>query len=146
MKRRTARENAFIALFEAGFGANSIEEIVAFSREQEEYAVDAYGEALLANFCAHTAEVDGLIREKLKDWTFERLPRVTAALLRLAVTEMLFNGSDDMDSIVINEAVELAKKYGGDGDYQFVNGILGVISRQAHGGAAPRPEEGRGEA
>mgnify|MGYP001041890692 CR=1 FL=1 len=145
MKRRTARENAFIALFEASFAANSIEEIIALSREQGEYAVDAYGEALLINFCAHTAEVDGLIREKLKDWTFERLPRVAAALLRLAVTEMLFNGSDDMDSIVINETVELAKKYGGDGDYQFINGILGVISRQEHG-ASPKPEAGGKEA
>ena len=77
--RRTARENAFIALFEAGFGANSIEEIVAMSKEQGEYAVDAYGEALLANFYAHSAEVDDLIRSKLKDWTLQRLPRVNAA-------------------------------------------------------------------
>lgn len=109
MKRRIARENAFIAAFEASFNANSIEEIVAASREQDEYAVDAYGEALLANFYAHSAEVDDLIKARLKDWTLARLPRVNAAILRLAVTEMRFNGSDDMDSIVINEAVELAK-------------------------------------
>ncbi len=38
---------------------------------------------------------------------------------------MRFNGSDDMDSIVINEAVELAKKYAGEEDYQFINGVLG---------------------
>ena len=105
MKRRIARENAFIAAFEASFNANSIEEIVAASREQDEYAVDAYGEALLANFYAHSAEVDDLIKARLKDWTLARLPRVNAAILRLAVTEMRFNGSDDMDSIVINEAV-----------------------------------------
>lgn len=146
--RRTARENAFIALFEAGFCAGSIEEIVAMSREQGEYAVDAYGEALLSNFYAHSAEVDELIRSKLKDWTLQRLPRVNAALLRLAVTEMLFNGSDDMDSIVINEAVELAKKYAGESDHQFINGILGAISRQEHGPAAapaPQPENTGGE-
>ena len=117
MKRRIARENAFIAAFEASFNANSIEEIVAASREQDEYAVDAYGEALLANFYAHSAEVDDLIKARLKDWTLARLPRVNAAILRLAVTEMRFNGSDDMDSIVINEAVELAKKYAGEEDY-----------------------------
>ena len=125
MKRRIARENAFIAAFEASFNANSIEEIVAASREQDEYAVDAYGEALLANFYAHSAEVDDLIKARLKDWTLARLPRVNAAILRLAVTEMRFNGSDDMDSIVINEAVELAKKYAGEEDYQFINGVLG---------------------
>lgn len=130
--RRTARENAFIAVFEAGFGANRLEEIIAASREQEEFAVDAYGEALLINWEAHSAEVDELIRAKLKDWTLQRLPRVSAAILRLAVTEMLFSGSENMDSIVINEAVELAKKYAGDGDYQFINGVLGAISRETH--------------
>ena len=86
MKRRIARENAFIAAFEASFNANS----VAASREQDEYAVDAYGEALLANFYAHSAEVDDLIKARLKDWTLARLPRVNAAILRLAVTEMRF--------------------------------------------------------
>ena len=103
MKRRIASENAFIAAFEASFNANSIEEIVAASREQDEYAVDAYGEALLANFYAHSAEVD------------------------------------DMDSIVINEAVELAKKYAGEEDYQFINGVLGAISREAHSAKADEP-------
>ncbi len=147
MKRRTARENAFIALFEASFCANSIEEIIAMSREQGEYAVDAYGEALLINFYAHSAEVDDQIRSKLKDWTLQRLPRVNAALLRLAVTEMLYSGSDDMDSIVINEAVELAKTYAGDGDHQFINGVLGAISRQEHGAAAvPQPKGASGKA
>ena len=139
MKRRIARENAFIAAFEASFNANSIEEIVAASREQDAYAVDAYGEALLAKFYAHSAEVDDLIKARLKDWTLARLPRVNAAILRLAVTEMRFNGSDDMDSIVINEAVELAKKYAGEEDYPFINGVLGAISREAHSAKADEP-------
>lgn len=47
-----------MALFEYSFGANSMEEIIAASREAEEYAVDAYGESLLINFCAHQPEVD----------------------------------------------------------------------------------------
>ena len=42
---------------------------------------------------------------------------------------MFFSGKDDMDSIVINEAVELTKKYSGEDDYQFVNGLLGTLSR-----------------
>ncbi len=148
MKRRTARENAFLALFEAGFEGGDIEEIVALSKEQGERPVDAYGEALLINFYAHSAEVDDLIKAKLKDWTLARLPRVNAALLRLAVTEMLFNGHDDMDSIVINEAVELAKKYAGEEDYQFINGLLGAIARETHGenaAARPVPEEEQDE-
>ena len=83
--------------------------------------------------------MDDLIKARLKDWTLARLPRVNAAILRLAVTEMRFNGSDDMDSIVINEAVELAKKYAGEEDYQFINGVLGAISREAHRAKADEP-------
>ena len=130
-KRRVARENAVLAAFEASFNANSIEEIIAASRELDEFAVDAYGEALLANFYAHSSEVDDLITAKLKDWTLARLPRVNAAILRMAVTEMLYTpAEEDMSSIVINEAVEIAKKYAGEEDYQFINGVLGAISRE----------------
>ncbi|MFR1785193.1 MAG: transcription antitermination factor NusB [Ruthenibacterium lactatiformans] len=137
MKRRIARENAFIAAFEASFNANSIEEIVAASREQDEYAVDAYGNA--AGKLLRTQRRSGRSDQaRLKDWTLARLPRVNAPS-RLAVTEMRFNGSDDMDSIVINEAVELAKKYAGEEDYQFINGVLGAISREAHSAKADEP-------
>ncbi len=129
MKRRNARENAILALFEASFNANDIEEIIRDSRECDEFSVDTYGEALLTNFYAHSAEVDELIQSKLKDWTLTRLPRVNAAILRMAVTEMLYS-EEDMDSIVINEAVEIAKIYAGDEDYQFINGVLGAISRE----------------
>ncbi|BFJ83908.1 transcription antitermination factor NusB [Ruthenibacterium sp. TH_2024_36131] len=130
MKRRTARENAFIAAFETSFHSCELDEIIRYSRECGEYAVDDFGSALLANYTAHLSEIDELIRSKLKDWTLERLPRVNRTILRLAVAEMRFSGQDDMDSIVINEAVELAKKYAaGDEDYQFINGVLGAISR-----------------
>lgn len=130
MKRRIARENAVLALFEYSFGANSMEEIIAASRDAGEYAVDEYGESLLINFCAHQPEVDEKIAQHLKQgWSLTRIPRVNAAILRLAVTEMLFSGNSDMDSIVANEAVELAKKYAGDDDYQFINGVLGSLSR-----------------
>ena len=83
------------------------------------------------NYAAHLPEIDVLIRSKLKDdWTLERVPRVNRTLLRLAVAEMRFCGQTDMDSIVINEAVELSKKYAaGEDDYQFINGVLGSIAR-----------------
>lgn len=140
MKRRTARENAILALFEASFGANSIKEIIEASRACGEYAVDAYGEALLMNFYAHSSEVDELISVRLKDWTLARLPRVNAAVLRIAVTEMLYNTEpENMDSVVINEAVEITKKYAGEEDYQFVNGVLGTISRERAQSAPAEP-------
>ncbi len=130
MKRKTARENAFIAAFEAAFRPEEVGEIIRYSRECGEYAVDDYGEALLCNLTAHREEIDEMISSKLKDWTLARLPKVNLTILRLAVAEMRFSVQEkDMDSIVINEAVELAKKYAGDGDYQFINGVLGAVSR-----------------
>ena len=62
-------------------------------------------------------------------WSKERISRVALAIMRLAVYEMLY--VDDIPvSVSINEAVELAKKYGGDEDSSFVNGVLGGISRE----------------
>lgn len=129
MNRRKARENAFIALFEVSFGT-PVQEVIELSKtEENEFAVDAFGEDLLRMYAQHAEEIDVAIEEKLKGWKVSRLPRVNLAVLRLAVTEMRF-GKPDMDSVVINEAVELAKKYAGEDDYQFVNGVLGSLSRQ----------------
>ena len=134
MNRRKSRENAFIAMFEASFGGE-ISEIIEQSRaENEEYVVDEFGEALLADYTAHAKEIDAIIESRLKGWKVNRLAKVNLALLRLAVAEMCY-GAPDMDSVVINEAVEIAKKYADEEDYQFVNGVLGNISR-GKGGAA----------
>ena len=58
-----------------------------------------------------------------------RLPRVSLTVLRLALAEMLY-GDEKKVGVVINEAVELTKKYGADEDYQFVNGLLGTVARE----------------
>ena len=70
-----------------------------------------------------------MIRSHLRSWTMERLPRVSLTVLRLALAEMLYGG-ENKPGVAINEAVELAKKYGADEDYQFVNGLLGVVARE----------------
>ena len=62
-------------------------------------------------------------------------------MLELAVAEMAFGGEEDLDSVIINEAVELAKKFGGEEDYQFVNGVLGTIARGRAGEPEPEAEE-----
>ena len=128
LSRHKARENAFIALFSMSFGG-TLDEVADTLREDDSaYALDEYGLSLLRSLEAHAAEVDEVISGKLKGWRMERIGKTSLALLRLAVAEMLYS-AEDMDSIVINEAVELAKRYGGDGDYQFINGVLGSISR-----------------
>ena len=63
-----------------------------------------------------------------KGWKTNRLPKVNLAILRLAIYEIKY--VDDVPaSVAINEAVELAKKYSGEGDYSFINGILGSVAK-----------------
>lgn len=128
MTRRQERENAFIAAFEESFGANDLEEIISYAAQTEEYALSAYSLDLLKAYYDHRKTVDELISSKLVGWSAQRIARVCLVVLRLAVSEMLY--IDEVpDSVAINEAVELTKKYADEDDYQFVNGVLGNISR-----------------
>ncbi len=134
--RRKARENAFIAVFEAGFSSNDIEEILALTQEvpeYEDYMLDSFAISLINNYYNHAEEVNDVIESKLKKWSHSRISRVASAILRLSVAEMLFSAEKDIDSIIINEAVEICKKFAGDNDYQFVNGVLGAIAKDKSG-------------
>lgn len=128
ISRRKARECVLAALFELSYG-NVLDDIILHGREDGENALDEYGEWLLRTYDKNASIVDGQIHTRLKGWTKDRLPRVSLAILRLAITEMLYS-QEDMDSIAINEAVELSKTFGDEGDYQFINGVLGNISRE----------------
>ena len=128
-KRRQSRENAFLAEFELSFRQTDLTELQETLQESENYQLDDFALRLLSLYEEHAAEVESRIAENLKGWSSERLTKTSVSLLRLAIAEMLY-GEPDMDSIIINEAVELSKKYAGDKEYQFVNGILGTISRE----------------
>ncbi|MDO5601460.1 MAG: transcription antitermination factor NusB [Oscillospiraceae bacterium] len=133
MNRRKARENAFVGGFELSFRSGELDQILQDSRECGEYEIDAFGEEILRLSVLHAEEADKLVSENLKGWQFERLPRTCQVILRLAVCEMLYGPKQDLDSVVINEAVELAKKFAGESDYQFINGVLGTVAREKHG-------------
>lgn len=134
MTRHKSRENAFIAVFEAGFSSNDLEDILAVTQElpeYEEYMLDDFALELIRTYYSHADEVNDMIQSKLVNWRSERISRVCGAILRLSVAEMMYSAKD-VDSIVINEAVELSKKYAGENDYQFVNGVLGSVSKELH--------------
>ena len=129
LPRREARENAFLLAFSQTFGDVPLREALLNNTEDEEHPVDVFGKRLLNAYYDHSAEVDDLISSHLRNWTMERLPRVSLTVLRLALAEMLY-GDERKPGVVINEAVELTKKYGADEDYQFVNGLLGAVARE----------------
>ena len=139
LPRREARENAFLLSFSQTFGDIPLQEALLNNTEDEEHPVDVFGKRLLNAYYDHSAEVDDLISRHLRNWTMERLPRVSLTILRLAVAEMLFGG-ENKPGVAINEAVELTKKYGADEDYQFVNGLLGAVARD-HGLDAEQAEQ-----
>ncbi len=131
LPRREARENAFLLLFAATFDDQPLEDLLEKNREDGEHVVDAFGEQLLRLYYHYSAEVNDLITERLRNWTMKRLPRVTLAVLRLGVAELVYS-PEKKPGVAINEAVELSKKYGADEDYQFVNGLLGSVARDLH--------------
>ena len=127
MTRSEAREQAFFVLFEKIFDDEStITEIVTKAQEAELIKINAFAEKTLKIVEENSAEIDGLIEAFSKQWSLQRLPKVSLAILRLAIGEIKFN--DDVPAgVAVNEAVELAKKYGTSDDASFVNGLLGTI-------------------
>lgn len=91
----------------------------------------------------HLDEVDEMIRGAAEKWPLERLAAVDRNIMRLAATEMLY-GRDVPPSVAINEAVELAKRYGTEDSGRFVNGVLGALARrycQQDAGDLPAEDE-----
>ena len=129
MKRCIAREQAFLLLFERTFNNNSLEEILDTAMVSRNITIDDFSKQIFYGVQEHEEEIDSLIKKYCIGWKKERLPRVAISILRLAIFEMLF--IDDIPlSVSINEAVELAKMYGGEKDSSFINGILGSIVKE----------------
>ncbi len=107
----------------------------AIDRYRDEYfgeetgQLDYYDE-LTAAFIENRERIDALIEENSKGWHVSRLAKVDLAVLRLCTAEIAFHKKDDVPvNASINEAVKLAKKFGGEDSGKFVNGVLGTLSR-----------------
>ena len=139
MSRKFAREAAFKALFQLDFN---------FEEDRREYFEDlaigtmfednprltkkdlAYIEGTVKGTRARLEEIDEIIKAHLKEgWQLPRLMAADRNILRLAVYEMKFVEPIIPKGVAINEAVELAKRYGTDDSGRFVNGILESISK-----------------
>ena len=128
MTRRESREQAFALLFEKSFRDKPVEELAVEAAEARDAGTSGFSMTLARGAEAHLDEIDERIAACSLKWTKERISRVAMAVMRVSVYEMLYEG-DIPASVSINEAVELAKKYGGEDDSAFVNGILGTIAR-----------------
>jgi len=128
--RRASRTAALALLFELSFQpGESIAALIENACEDDEAPrVDSFALKLAETASAHLQELDETIEKRLKGWKLGRISRVSHALLRLAVCEMLYFGDIPVGAS-INEAVELAKIYGDADAPRFINGVLGSIAR-----------------
>lgn len=130
MSRRELREQIFKLLFRVEF--NSLEDMpeqeeLFFDQEDAAQGEDAdYISDKYNRICRKLSELDAMLDEKAKGWDTKRMSKVDLTILRLAVYEIKFDESVPA-SVAINEAVELAKKFGQDASSSFVNGILAKL-------------------
>lgn len=138
MTRREAREQALCLVFERMFHEEPMDEIVELAKESREMEPDPFALQLAEGVCGHGEELDAAIDQYVIGWSRERLSKVTLAILQMSIYEIRYVPATPV-SVAINEAVELAKKFGGDGDSAFVNGILGSVARNGEvaGDAGP---------
>lgn len=128
MNRKTARENAFILVFEKNFRDEPLTSIIEDAIEARNFEYDDYVEKVFCGIFDNLSEIDAKITENLRGWKLTRISKVSLSLMRIAVYEILY--MDDIPhSVSINEAVTLAKKYSTQDDSSFINGVLGSISK-----------------
>lgn len=124
-ERREIREQCFAVLFEMSFSDDSVEDILDNAVESRMIVADDFMTTILNYYTEHSDEVDDLIKANIRGWTINRLSKVTLNVLRLAICEL--KAIDNPQQVVINEAIEIAKKYATPKEASFVNGVLGAI-------------------
>ena len=133
MTRSELREHVFKMLFQIEF--NDAEDMFERLRNYFELLEDAadkdreYIQAKYEAVAARVPEIDSMLNEIAKGWKTSRMSKVDLTVLRLAVYEMKWD-EDIPEGVAINEAVELAKRFGGENSSSFVNGILGKLAKQ----------------
>ncbi|MGO5061009.1 transcription antitermination factor NusB [Lawsonibacter sp. LCP25S3_F5] len=156
MTRSNAREIAVQLIFSLGFGNLSAQEVLDSQLTTERFAELAEENALYAQFpnekqqqyirdlvqgvFSHGPELDDYISRYAVGWSFARIPRMAAAIMRTAMYEVLYV-PDVPNAAAINEAVEIAKRYETQEVVSFVNGILGSFVRAEFADTPPKPEK-----
>lgn len=131
--RSLARETAFKVVYKSLFlnGDLNVDELLEEDKiteeEDKDYVEDyKFISELVSLYAQNQNQINEIINSKLKGYTPERVYRIDRAILAIAITEMLFYKQTPF-KVVINEAVEIAKKYSTEKSYSFVNGVLKAI-------------------
>jgi N utilization substance protein B len=135
MSRRKARILAFQALYSFDVGKMDSEQLVSLSwvesksLEKLSESSNLYTRLLIAGTLENLEEIDESISKNLTNWDFDRLNRVDLAILRISAYALLYQ-KDLHPSIVIDEAVQIAKEFGSDDSFKFINAVLDNIQKK----------------
>jgi len=140
--RRAAREFAFRVLFESAQGGTTLEETLQRAETSMRQGDDtfapldetalAFATELVTGLSAHRDEIDALLQRTIQGWSFTQMAQTDLNVLRLATYELV--RGDQPAPPVIESAVRIARKFGGDESGRFVNGVLGGIARTLDAG------------
>ena len=133
--RRRSRERALQALYQIDLAAaDPLEALhIAASAEEGPSATDpevgAFATELVQGVTAHLAELDELIQKYSLNWRVERMSRIDRNVVRLAAFELRYQ-PETPGRVILNEAIDLGKRYGSDESSAFVNGILDKVAQE----------------
>lgn len=130
MNRKKSREIAMKLLFEMSINKESYTDIIESFKENTDIKLDDVDFGYIIRILKTTNEniilIDETIEKNLVKWSLNRLSKMNLAILRIAICEILFE-DDIPEKVSVNEAIELAKKYGEDNASSFINGVLNSI-------------------
>lgn len=133
--RRQARIIAFQTLYRYDFTKEPLSRLLNFSwlgeekMENMKAEVKNFAQVLISGTMDKLQEIDKVIGEHLDNWSFSRLAKVDRANLRLGVYGLLFL-EDVPANVTIDESVEIAREYGTDDSYRFINGVLDSVNKE----------------
>lgn len=128
--RRSARIIALQALYQIDICNKTKDNVLSFDwldREFDRYTLN-FSKKLIEGSLKHQNYIDSIIVAQLEHWDLDRLSYIDRAILRFSTFSLFFQ-DDIPDTVVINEAVDLAKIFGTDDSYKFVNGVLDGIRK-----------------
>jgi N utilization substance protein B len=137
--RRKARILAVQALYAWDLAGHSLPELLSFEwlDEEKKQHYDAeildFSRLMITGTIEEIDKIDAIIKKHLEHWAFERLRKVDLAILRVGCYTLLYQ-RDIPAGISIDEAIEIAKEYGSDDSYRFINGVLDSIQKEIVGG------------
>lgn len=128
MKRSEVREAVFFLTFEKLFSDETPDTIIDTAYEVDEFEMNEDVENFFKAVDSKASEADEVIAKYSEKRQFSRIPKVSVAVLRIAIYEMLYDDNVP-DNVAISEAVNISKKFAYEPDVQFINGLLGAFCR-----------------